>query len=284
MNTNKKCESNLDCSDKEYCHALYRRCFRKCSNDSDCKAKDYCHKIWKICFSSQTLHKQLPTMSSSSYCRTSADCFTNEKCHKNFNVCYTRPGMLTVGKDTKNSQRCVKSSECGPNFYCHYNFRICLENPLNITNASRKTFKQCGPATPCLKGMLCHKFWNICHIPAQVLILPQKNKTLQCQIDSDCRPDEFCYTTLLDDTVTRQKRNVQRLCLSRKFQQLPKRKEAITCKTDTDCPSNKCCLKNLGVCMAYKIPGEICLTAQVRKLFWQKLQYTHLSFHYVHGC
>ncbi len=187
----------------------------------------------------------------------------NEQCHKRFHACYTRPGISTVRRDTGNSRRCETTSDCGANFYCHDHFHICLKNTPTVTKPPVKTTRTCSADTPCPKGMLCHDIWNICYTPAQVLILPQKNKTQQCQIDSDCRPDEFCHAMATGHVVARQRRNIQKICLPQKFRQFPKSGGDPTCKTDADCGPNKCCLGNLGVCMAYKLPGEMCLIAKV---------------------
>ncbi|CAB3976743.1 Hypothetical predicted protein [Paramuricea clavata] len=276
---NKNCRSDTDCIDDKYCHEFHRLCLRRqelvtvapvktsakrCSEDSGCKIIEYCHSFWKICLPSQTVHNQPPTKQPSTkrpswYCRTSKDCKRNEQCHKRFRVCYTRPAMSTVRRDTGNSRRCDKTSDCGTNFYCHDHFRICLEHTPAVTQAPKKTTKTCSTNTPCPKGMLCHDFWNICYTPAHVLTLPQKNKTQQCQIDSDCRPDEFCHTMVAGPMVARQRRNIKRMCLPRTFRQFPKSDGSKTCKTDADCGPNKSCLGNLGVCMAYKLPGEMCL-------------------------
>ena len=228
--------------------------------------KEYCHNFWKICLPSQTAAQNPPpTKRPSWYCRTSEDCEINEQCHKRFHACYTRPGMSTVRRDAGNSRKCEKTSECGANFYCHDHFRICLEIKPTVTmvKSTTKSSKSCDANTPCPKGKLCHNLWNICYTPAQVLPLPKKNKTQQCQIDSDCAPGEYCHALPSGNVVARQKRTIEKVCLSQKLRQQPKSNQSTKCKTNADCGPNKCCLGNLGVCMPYKLPGEMCLVAKV---------------------
>lgn len=224
---------------------------------------EYCHNFWKICLPAQAVQaKKPPTQRPSWYCRTSKDCQITEQCHKRFHACYTRPAMSTVRRDVGNSRKCVKTSDCGRDFYCHDRFQICLKNVTvtTVAKSKTKTAKPCGLNAPCPNGMLCHNFWNICYTPPQVVSIPPKNKTHQCQIDSDCRPGEFCYTMAIGQVFTRLRRNIQNVCLSRKPST---NKKDAACKTDSDCGPNKCCLGNLGVCMAYKLPGEMCLMAKV---------------------
>ncbi|XP_028392166.1 uncharacterized protein LOC114516786 [Dendronephthya gigantea] len=272
------CLSDADCIRNEYCHDFYRVCLRQkrqgtaapvsnsrkgCSEDSHCKMTEYCHNFWKICLPAQAVQvKRPPTQRPSWYCRTSKDCRITEQCHRRFHACYTRPAMSTVRRDVGGSRKCVKTSDCGQNFYCHDHFKICLKNVTTVTTVAKpktKTTKPCGSGAPCPNGMLCHNFWNICYMPPQVVTTPPKNKTKQCQIDSDCRSGEFCYTMTIGQVVARLRRNVQSVCLPKKS---PKNKKVAACKTDADCGPNKCCLGNLGVCMAYKLPGEMCLMAK----------------------
>ena len=65
--------------------------------------------------------------------------------------------------------------------------------------------------------------------------------------------------------VARQRRNIQRICISGKNPQSPKSDGDKTCKTSADCGPNKCCLVNLSICMAYNLPGEMCLLGQVKQ-------------------
>jgi hypothetical protein len=197
------------------------------------------------------------------YCRTSKDCKINEQCHKRFHACYATPGMSTVRRDTGNSRRCETASDCGPNFYCHDNFRICLKNTPTATVSPTKFDRTCSESAPCPTGSLCHDLWHICYTPAHVVVLPQKNKTQKCNVDGDCRPDEFCHAMTTGHVIARQRRNIQKMCLPRRFRQIPKSAADATCKRDADCGPNKSCLGKFGVCMAYKLPGEMCLLAKV---------------------
>ena len=284
ISKSRKCRSDSDCIGNEYCHTFHRLCVKpvevvtpvktsvkRCSKDSDCRTAEYCHVFWRICLPSRRVHyRKPPTRRPSWYCYTSKDCKINEQCHGRFHSCYTRPGISTVRRNAGNSRRCETTSDCGENFYCHVHFRICLENVPAANKPSSKIRKQktCSSKTPCPKGMLCHHFWSICYIPARVVTLPKRNKTEQCQIDSDCRPNEFCHfmVTSAGHLVARQRRSIQRICLPRRFQKIKKNKEVGTCKTAADCGPSRCCLKKLGVCMGYKLPGEMCLTEEVRKM------------------
>lgn len=243
--------------------ASVRRSVDSCSIDSDCRTLEYCHTFWKICLPSPTVYRRPPTKRPPWYCRSSKDCKKNEQCHKRFHACYKRPGMSTVRRDTGNSRRCDKASDCGANFYCHDHFRICLKHTPIVTPPPTTSTQSCNANVSCPKGMICHDFWNICYTPPRVVTLQQENKTQPCLFDSDCKANEFCHSMTTGQVIGRQRRNAKRMCLPSDLRQFPKNDEDIACKTDAECGANRSCLGKLGICMAYKLPGEMCLIEKV---------------------
>ena len=285
-----------------YCHTKHLKCLRmlelpafsaarpssrKCSKDSDCSPDMYCHASFKLCLPAP----QQPTTTTvkKSCCKRDRDCGRNQYCHKWFKLCLDVLTIPTVTTRTSIVRKCQNRSQCRSNEYCHPWFNMCLVNRTAIYTTQQPSVERidCNRDGDCQTDEYCHNMSHLClQLRKANLNTPAPSKSsYRCTSDDDCKITEFCHILLSRHRhVAREPsrpagcngnkcvRMMQHtnskifgICIPKEMQMVVEssRNYVLNCSNDKDCGDGMCCMRTIGVCMARRLPGELCL-AEVR--------------------
>ena len=95
-----------------------------------------------------------------------------------------------------------------------------------------------------------------------------RTSSYSCSSHADCKITEFCHFLIgmrkRDQTGGVQDRELKSavgVCIARALKDVPKDPYSVSlnCSQSPDCGKGRCCLRDLGLCAGYRLPGEICV-------------------------
>lgn len=260
-----------------------RKTTLQCQEDRDCRKREVCHSFLKICFAKQTQISKMKLKTNTkttSSCRVNEDCRQNQSCHAFFGTCVDRPHVQPTVPVTSsaNVQMCKDNSECPGRQYCHDFFNMCLPNLTVIFEPTSSLPRPgCRSNTDCSDGEFCHNLTSLClPMPTSVKTSSSLKSAYSCSSHADCKITEFCHF-LIGMRRRDQTRGVQNkelksalgVCIARALKDVPKDPSPVSlnCSQSPDCGKGRCCLRDLGLCVGYRLPGQLCVAQEVAFAF-----------------
>lgn len=263
------------CQNALRCPTLPHRKTLHCQEDRDCYKREVCHDFLKVCFVKQTERSKMKLTTKRGTmpaCKVDKDCRENQTCHPFFEICVNEPGIqATVATTPRTGIRiCKENSDCPGGQYCHDFFNMCLPNvTAYFEPTSASTRSGCKSASDCSNGEFCHNLTRLC-LPMPTLAQTGATRTssYSCSSHADCKITEFCHFLIgmrkRDQTGGVQDRELKSavgVCIARALKDVPKDPYSVSlnCSQSPDCGKGRCCLRDLGLCAGYRLPGEICV-------------------------
>ena len=252
----------------------------QCQIDEDCEKGESCHEMFRICFVKPTQPRRIRTEKAAMEprCKTDHECALNQSCHVHFGRCVDNPvGPTTTTAPRVVTPACQDNSDCEEGQYCHFFFNICLPHiRYTLKPTSPQANAGCMSDSECKNGQFCHNLTRLClQMPHFTSTRPPTKGSYACKSHADCKLSEFCHFLI---GMRRRKRNRDRqkqlayssalgVCIARALKNVPQdpRPIVLNCSLKSDCGKGRCCLRDLGLCAGYRLPGETCV-AQVSVL------------------
>ena len=205
-------------------------------------------------------------------CKVDEDCHQNQTCHVLFGTCVDNPRIqATVATKSRASvQMCKENSDCPGGQYCHDFFNMCLPNlTAYFQPTSSPPRSGCGSTLDCKNGEFCHNLTGLClPMPTPANTGSARKGSYSCSSHADCKMTEFCHF-LIGMRRRDQPKGVQDkdlksalgVCIARALKNVPKDPSPVSlnCSQSPDCGKGRCCLKDLGLCVGYRLPGQLCV-------------------------
>lgn len=207
-------------------------------------------------------------------CRVDEDCRQNQSCHVFFGTCVDNPHVpaTVTTKSRPSVPTCKKSAECPKGQYCHDFFNICLPNLTVFFEPTTSSPRSgCTSDSDCENdGDFCHNLTRLClPMPTTAITTPPRKTSYSCNSHADCKMTEFCHF-LIGMRHQDQSRGAQPhkqlksalgVCIARALKDVPKDPNPVSlnCSHTADCGKGRCCLRDLGLCVGYRLPGQLCV-------------------------
>ena len=279
-------KSNTDCQNAPGCptspHKTREKTL-KCQDDRDCRNREVCHHFLKICFVKQTERSRMKLTTktkTASTCKVDEDCGQNQTCHVFFGACVDKPRIpITVAtKPRAGVQMCQENSDCPGGQYCHDFFNMCLPNlTAYFEPISPSPRPGCRFASDCKNGEFCHNLTRLClPIPTPAKTGTNRKSSFSCSSHADCKMTEFCHFLIgmrrRDHTRGVQDKELKSavgVCIVQALKNVPKDPNPVSlnCSRSSDCGKGRCCLKDLGLCAGYRLPGQLCVAEVSRPIY-----------------
>lgn len=270
-----------DCQNTVECYTSSsnkpRRKNLRCQDDNDCVKREVCHTFFKVCFTKPIQKSKLKVAGqtkATTSCKTDQDCRRNQSCHAFFGKCVDKSHVPTTvtTRPRLSVSTCKTNAECPTGQYCHDFFNICLPNLTVFFEPPSSTPRAgCTSDSDCENdGDFCHNLTRIClPIPTNATPTPPRKTSFSCSSHADCKMTEFCHF-LIGMRNRDQSRGVQPhkqlksalgVCIARALKDVPKDPSPVSsnCSHTADCGKGRCCLRDLGLCVGYRLPGQLCV-------------------------
>lgn len=274
-----------DCQNTVECYTSSsnkpRRKNLRCQDDNDCVKREVCHTFFKVCFTKPIQKSKLKVAGqtkATTSCKTDQDCRRNQSCHAFFGKCVDKSHVPTTvtTRPRLSVSTCKTNAECPTGQYCHDFFNICLPNLTVFFEPPSSTPRAgCTSDSDCENdGDFCHNLTRIClPIPTNATPTPPRKTSFSCSSHADCKMTEFCHF-LIGMRNRDQSRGVQPhkqlksalgVCIARALKDVPKDPSPVSsnCSHTADCGKGRCCLRDLGLCVGYRLPGQLCVAEDV---------------------
>ena len=247
-----------------------------CQDHSYCRKRELCHSVFKICFPKQTHRTRMKLTKNtrtSPSCKSNDDCRRNQSCHAIFGTCVDIPRMQpTIATKSRAAiHMCNDNSECPGGQYCHDFFNMCLPNlTLYFKPTSSPPVADCRSNIDCKNGEFCHNLSRLClPFPTPATTDPTRKGSYACSSHADCKMTEFCHFLIgmrrRDQTRTgaqdKTLKNALGVCIARALKEVPDDPSPVflNCSQSSECGKGRCCLSDLGLCVGYRLPGQLCV-------------------------
>lgn len=261
-------------------HHRSRKTTMHCQDHSYCRKRELCHSVFKICFPKQTHRTRMKLTKNtrtSPSCKSNDDCRRNQSCHAIFGTCVDIPRMQpTIATKSRAAiHMCNDNSECPGGQYCHDFFNMCLPNlTLYFKPTSSPPVADCRSNTDCKNGEFCHNLSRLClPFPTPATTDPTRKGSYACSSHADCKMTEFCHFLIgmrrRDQTRTgaqdKTLKNALGVCIARALKEVPDDPSPVflNCSQSSECGKGRCCLSDLGLCVGYRLPGQLCVAEEV---------------------
>lgn len=289
LNVLKDHKESTDCQNTLECRTSSsnkpRRKNLRCQDDRDCARREVCHSFFKVCFSQPTQKSKLKVTGQTKTapsCKTDRDCRQNQSCHVFFGTCLDNARVPATATTTSRPSvpTCKTNAECPKGQYCHDFFNICLPNLTMFFEPTSST-----PRTGCTSDSDCENDGDFCHnltrlclpMPTNPTPTPPRKTSFSCNSHADCKMTEFCHF-LIGMRNQDQSRGAQPhkhlksalgVCIARALKDVPKDPSPVSlnCSHTADCGKGRCCLRDLGLCVGYRLPGQLCVAEDVSFAF-----------------
>ena len=269
------CQNTLECRTSS--SNKPRRKNLRCRDDGDCAGREVCHSFFKVCFSKPTQRSKLRVTGQTKTapsCKTDRDCRQNQSCHVFFGTCLDKAyvPVATTTTSRPSVPTCKTNAECPKGQYCHDFFKFCLPNLTTFFEPTSST-----PRTGCTSDSDCENDGDFCHnltrlclpMPTNATPTPPRKTSFSCNSHADCKMTEFCHF-LIGMRNQDQSRGAQPLkhlksalgvCIARALKDVPKDPSPVSlnCSQTADCGKGRCCLRDLALCVGYRLPGQLCV-------------------------
>lgn len=256
----------------------------KCREDRDCQKGQICHTFLNVCFVMPQEKSRMklkvekkPTIP----CKSDKDCGKSQSCHALFG-CVDNPHIpatVTTAPQIR-VPKCKNSTECPDGQYCHDFFNLCLPNlTIFFETTASPPRAGCKSDSDCEnQGDFCHNLTRLClPLPTTAITSPPRKSAYACNSHADCKMTEFCH--FLIGMRSRDKsrgfgpnnnlKSALGVCIARALKDVPEDPSPFSsnCSHAADCGKGRCCLKDLGLCVGYRLPGELCVAEDVSFAF-----------------
>lgn len=206
-------------------------------------------------------------------CKSDKDCGKSQSCHAFFG-CVDNPHIpatVTTAPQIR-VPKCKNSTECPDGQYCHDFFNLCLPNlTIFFETTASPPRAGCKSDSDCEnQGDFCHNLTRLClPLPTTAITSPPRKSAYACNSHTDCKMTEFCH--FLIGMRSRDKsrgfgpnnnlKSALGVCIARALKDVPEDPSPFSsnCSHAADCGKGRCCLKDLGLCVGYRLPGELCV-------------------------
>lgn len=251
----------------------------RCREDRDCAKREVCHSFLKVCFVKHTQKSKLKVAGQTKTtpsCKVDDDCRQNQSCHVFFGKCVDiHQVQATVATKSRPSvPTCEKSAECPTGQYCHEVFNMCLPNlTVFFEPTTSSPLAGCMSDSDCENdGDFCHNLTRLC-LPMPTTAItnatPPRKSSYSCSSHADCKMSEFCHFLIgmrdrdqpRDVQSHKQLKSALGVCIARALKDVPKDPNPVSsnCSHTAECGKGRCCLKDLGLCVGYRLPGQLCV-------------------------
>jgi len=278
--SNKECQNALECPTSPH---KTRKKALQCQDDRDCRKREKCHDFFKICFATQTQESRMKLTSQTKAtpsCKVDEDCGQNQTCHAFFGTCVDNPRIQTTvaTKPRASVEMCQESSDCPGGQYCHDFFNMCLPNLTSYFEPTSSSPRPgCRSSSDCRNGEFCHNLSSLClPMPTPAKEVSTRKSSYSCSSHADCKMTEFCHFLIgmrrRDQTRGVQSKELKSavgVCIARALKNVPKDPSPVSlnCNQSQDCGKGRCCLRDLGLCVGYRLPGQLCVAEEVSFAF-----------------
>lgn len=276
-------KDGTDCQNILECHPSSNKPRKKtqCQEDRDCQNREVCHSFFKLCFPGHTDERNKmkltgQTKKTTPSCKVDGDCRQNQSCHVFFGTCVDNPRVpaTVITKSRTSVPTCKENAECPVGQYCHDFFNMCLPNLTMFFEPTSST-----PRTGCTSdadcehdGDFCHNLTRLClPMPTTATTIPPRKSSYACNSHADCNMSEFCHFLIgmrrKSVQPHKQLKSALGVCIARALKDVPKDPSPVSlnCSHTAECGKGRCCLGDLGLCVGYRLPGQLCV-AEVSSL------------------